>query len=246
MSPTNADTRGMNRHMRIVIPFAAAAAFLASSAKADNIPIWSTQGCGAWTATQANGQGVVPANPNVAGPGTSINTAVPNIGGTYNMNLDLRNCAGQPGPPGPQGPAGAAGATGATGPAGTVGAAGAPGAPGLAGASGAQGQPGPAGKDGAQGPAGPQGSIGPQGPPGEAFRWSETVALAAAMSQPAWLERHERFAVSGGLGFAEGGATAVSVTGIMRLRGSVAGYGGVAVEPSSGMWAGKVGARVGW
>src|SRR4051812_14355408 len=100
------------------------------SAEADNIPTWSVTPCGTWTATQANGIGVVPPNPIVVGPASSINTGAGGIPGTYNIALNLSNCGalgppgpqGPPGPPGPAGPAGPAGATGATGPAGPAGA----------------------------------------------------------------------------------------------------------------------------
>jgi hypothetical protein len=66
------------------------------------------------------------------------------------------------------------------------------------------------------------------------------------LAQPVWLENRERFSVSGGLGFAQGGAVALGVTGVMRLGGSVAGFAGVAVSPDSGLWSGRVGGRVGW
>jgi hypothetical protein len=87
-----------------------------------------------------------------------------------------------------------------------------------------------------------------QGPPGLTpdLRLGEIVALSAALSQPAWLESSERFSVTGGLGVANDGSIAFGMTGIMRLRGSASGYVGLAVEPQHGMWAGKVGGRVGW
>jgi hypothetical protein len=60
-----------------------------------------------------------------------------------------------------------------------------------------------------------------------------------------WLETHENFAISGGLGFANDDV-AFGVTGVMRLGRNVSGYGGLAMIPSGNIWAGKVGARVGW
>jgi collagen triple helix repeat protein len=154
------------------------------------------------------------------GPAQSIDTSGL---GNYGINLDTTNCRGQPGPQGPQGPQGVAGTPGANG------------APGPVGAQGTTGS---------QGPQGLQGPIGPQGLPGAAFNVDRVLALAAAMNQPAWLEPRENFSLTGGVGFTNGGA-AIGLTGIMRLNGSVAGYGGVAVEPG-GLWTGKVGARVGW
>ena len=76
------------------------------------------------------------------------------------------------------------------------------------------------------------------------IRASETLAVSAALSQPTWLELHENFAISSGLGFTEDGA-AVGVTGVMRLDQNVSGFAGAAVGPN-GNWAGRVGARVGW
>jgi hypothetical protein len=76
------------------------------------------------------------------------------------------------------------------------------------------------------------------------LRASESFAVAAALSQPTWLEPHENFAISGGLGFTGDGA-AIGFTGVMRLDRNVSGFAGVAIAPS-GNWAGRVGARVGW
>jgi hypothetical protein len=74
----------------------------------------------------------------------------------------------------------------------------------------------------------------------------EIIAISSALSQPAWLETHERFALSGGVGFSDNGAYAFGMTGIMRLGGSVSGFAGFAFEPTHGAWGGKVGGRVGW
>lgn len=222
---------------------------------ADNISPWSTQGCGLWSASKGN---------RTVGPGTSIDTGGL---GNYGINLDLRNCAGQVGPPGPQGPTGpqgaigpigpagakgtmgATGAVGAAGAAGTTGATGAAGTAGVNGATGAPGPQGPQGTQGAQGQQGLQGVAGPQGQqglPGNSLRLGEVMALSSALSQPAWLENYERFSLSGGVGFSEGGAVAIGVTGIMRLRGSASGYAGFAIDPAHGAWGGKVGGRIGW
>ena len=76
------------------------------------------------------------------------------------------------------------------------------------------------------------------------LRASESFAVSAALSQPTWLEPHENFAVSGGLGFTGDGA-AIGITGVMRLDRNVSAFAGAAVAPS-GNWAGRVGARVGW
>src|SRR5215471_6069518 len=79
------------------------------------------------------------------------------------------------------------------------------------GCQGAQGPPGPAGPAGPQGPpgsngAGAQGPPGPQGPPGGLnFNPGKIIAFDAALSQPAWLEKGERFSLSGGFGFADSG-----------------------------------------
>jgi len=210
------------------------AALVASPALADNIPTWSTTGCGLWTATGNQGQ---------VGPGSSINPG----GGNYSINLNTTGCTGQQGPAGPAGPTGATGAPGAPGAAGVPGAAGTPGAPGAAGVGlpGPPGQPGQAGAPGAPGATGP---MGPQGPAGvvDAFRLGEIAALNSALSMPVWLERGERFAIGGGVGFAQGGASALGLTGVMRLTPNTAGFAGIAVTPDSGMWAGKVGGRIGW
>jgi hypothetical protein len=62
---------------------------------------------------------------------------------------------------------------------------------------------------------------------------------------PVWLENHEKFAISGGIGFADSGDAAFGVTGVMRLDKNTAAFGGVAVG-EDGKAAGKVGVRVGW
>jgi hypothetical protein len=75
---------------------------------------------------------------------------------------------------------------------------------------------------------------------------SETLALSAALSNPVWLESGERFAVSGGLGFADG-ASAFGATGLVRIEKGISAYGGGAVSTEdSDVWAGKAGLRVGW
>jgi hypothetical protein len=214
----------------------------AAPALADNISPWSTS-CGTWTAVkQGTGQTV---------SGSSIDTSG---FGNYSIALNQTGCVGQQGPPGPPGPPGATGAQGPPGTPGTAGAQGPPGSPGAAGAQGSPGAAGAAGATGAKGDkgdpgaTGAQGPAGPQGPPGvvDAFRLSEIVALNSALATPVWLERHERYSISGGIGFAQGGAVALGVTGVMRLGGNAAGFAGIAVVPESGIWAGRVGGRIGW
>ena len=71
------------------------------------------------------------------------------------------------------------------------------------------------------------------------------AALAAAMSMPVWLERHENFAVSGGVGFDQY-TPAFGVTVVGRINQNWSAFGGAAVDTQYGTWAGKVGGRVGW
>ena len=230
------------------------AMLVATPALADNILTWATT-CGTWQ-SQGN-QGTVGPAP-VISPG----------GGNYSVVLNPTGCtgvgpAGPPGPQGPQGVPGPMGVTGATGPAGPAGANGTPGTPGTPGAAGPQGAtgatgaagvglpgaPGAKGDKGDKGDAGAKGAQGIQGPaapPPDTLRIGEIVALTSALSMPAWLESGERFAVSGGLGVASDGSTALGMTGIMRLRGSASGFVGFAYEPTHGMWGGRVGGRVGW
>jgi hypothetical protein len=219
---------------------------MATPALADNINTWSTT-CGTWTAFTPQG---------TVGPDTSISPG----GGNYSVLLNPSGCTGAAGPPGPQGPAGPAGATGAAGPAGPAGANGTPGTPGAAGPAGPQGATGAAGvglpgapgakgdkgDKGDPGAKGAQGIQGPAAPVPDTLRIGEIVALTSALSMPAWLESGERFALSGGLGIAGDGSTALGMTGIMRLRGSASGFVGFAYEPQRGMWGGRVGGRVGW
>lgn len=128
-----------------------------------------------------------------------------------------KDCAGPPGPPGPQGP---------TGP---------PGPQGIPGSS-AAGLAGPAG------PAGAQGIPGLPGPSGD-FDIGKSAALAAALSEPAWLQVNENFSLTGGLGYG-GSEVAFAATGIMRISGGLAGYAGIGLV--SGATAGKAGLRYGW
>jgi hypothetical protein len=60
-----------------------------------------------------------------------------------------------------------------------------------------------------------------------------------------WLETHEKFAISGGIGFSDHGDAAFGLSGVMRLDKNTAAFGGVAVD-EDGRAAGKVGVRVGW
>ncbi len=125
-------------------------------------------------------------------------------------------CVGTQGPPGPAGPQGEPGAQGPAGES-TIGAA---------------GQNGQNGQNGADGIAGKDGSD---------FDAAGALALSAALSMPAWLETHENFRVSGGLGFSEGGETAVGATGVVRIDKNLAGFGGAAVNTNGDNWAGKAG-----
>jgi hypothetical protein len=70
--------------------------------------------------------------------------------------------------------------------------------------------------------------------------------MNAALSLPAWLERGENFSLTGGVGFSGGGETAIGITGIVRIDGSVSGFVGAAVSSDGQTWAGKAGMRVGW
>ena len=74
----------------------------------------------------------------------------------------------------------------------------------------------------------------------------ESLALNAALSLPVWLEHNESVAVSGGLGFAAGGETALGFTGVLRLDQRASGFAGGAFSTEGGNWAGRVGVRVGW
>lgn len=116
---------------------------------------------------------------------------------------------------------------------------------------GEPGPPGPQGPPGANGAQGEPGEQGPPGPPGPAGRDAAGIdtgdleALGAAMSMPAWLETDENYSISGGVGFSEGGSTALGATGVVRIDKNIAGFVGFAVT-DQGTWAGKVGARIGF
>jgi hypothetical protein len=80
-----------------------------------------------------------------------------------------------------------------------------------------------------------------------AAQFNAGLAMTEALSMPAWLEDWERFSISGGLGFGPDGSPALGMTGIMRIRGSLSGFAGLAVAPErGGFWGGRVGARFGW
>lgn len=74
----------------------------------------------------------------------------------------------------------------------------------------------------------------------------ESLALNAALSLPGWLEKGENFSITGGVGFSDGGETAVGATGIVRIDGGTSAFAGGAVSTEGGAWAGKAGVRVGW
>lgn len=136
-------------------------------------------------------------------------------------NPDQPFCSGQPGPPGP------------------------PGDPGQPGPPGPQGPPGADGAQGEPGEPGPRGLPGPAGRDAAGIDSGDLEALGAAMSMPAWLETDENYSISGGVGFAESGSTAVGVTGVVRIDKGTSGFVGFAVT-DQGTWAGKVGARIGF
>lgn len=75
---------------------------------------------------------------------------------------------------------------------------------------------------------------------------SESLALNAALSMPVWLGDNETVRISGGIGFAEGGETALGATGVVRLNRNWAGFVGGGVSTSGGAWAAKAGVSVGW
>lgn len=75
---------------------------------------------------------------------------------------------------------------------------------------------------------------------------SDALAVAAALSTPAWLETGERFSLSGGFGFSEG-AAALGATGLMRFDKNWSGFvGGAVSTDDSDLWAGRAGVRLGW
>ncbi len=111
------------------------------------------------------------------------------------------------------------------------------------GPEGPQGQAGLDGQDGTDGAAGVNGRDGRDGINGRDFDLDKALAMSAAISTPVWLSDSENFAISGGVGFAEG-ETAFGATGIMRLDKNWSAYAGGAV--GSGDWVGRAGARVGW
>jgi hypothetical protein len=82
--------------------------------------------------------------------------------------------------------------------------------------------------------------------PGVSFNPGEALALAAALSEPAWLEKGERYSMSGGMGFSQDGSTAFGITGIMRVGSNAAAFGSVGASTTHGIWGGRLGARLGW
>ena len=63
---------------------------------------------------------------------------------------------------------------------------------------------------------------------------------------PTWLGDNETVRLSGGVGFSDGGQTAIGATGVVRIDKSVAGFVGGAVSSDDGKWAAKAGVSVGW
>lgn len=109
------------------------------------------------------------------------------------------------------------------------------------------GETGPAGEAGAAGIAGKDGVDGKDAVGGITVDdLDESMAVGAAMSMPVWLEPSENFAVSGGLGFSEGGATAIGATGVARIDKSISAFVGGAVSTNGQHWVGKAGVRIGW
>jgi len=93
---------------------------------------------------------------------------------------------------------------------------------------------------------GASGVDGMDGKDGADFNVNKTLALDAALSMPTWLQQNETVRLSGGLGFSEGGETALGATGVMRLDENWAGFVGGAVSTNGGAWAGNAGLSVGW
>lgn len=206
-----------------------------SDLRADNIRQWSTN-CGTWSATESQGN-----TPQTITGGTIDLPA--GFSQNYNIALNNQGCTGPAGPAGPPGPVGPAGPTGPQGPAGATGATGPQGEPGPAGPAGPQGPQGVAGQDGQDGKDGKDGK---NGKDGKDFDMDESLALSAALSLPVWLQQNENFSVSGGVGFSDGGETALGATGIVRLDGNVSAFGGAAFATEGSAWAGKAGLRLGW
>ena len=88
---------------------------------------------------------------------------------------------------------------------------------------------GVAGATGATGSKGATGATGATGADGRDFDIDKSLALNAALALPAWLEKGENFSLSGGIGFSGGGETAIGVTGIVRIDGTVSGFVGGAI-----------------
>lgn len=141
------------------------------------------------------------------------------------------------GPPGPQGEVGPAGPAGPAGPQGDVGA---------TGPQGEQGPAGPAGPQGAAGPAGPRGIAGLNGKDGKDFNFDKSLAMSSALSMPVWLGDSETVRVSGGVGFSDGGETAIGATAVVRMSKNVSGFVGGAFSSDGKDAAGKAGISVGW
>ena len=102
------------------------------------------------------------------------------------------------------------------------------------------------GADGMDGMDGADGADGADGKDGMDYQSDEALALGAALSMPVWLQQNETGRISGGLGFGEGGETAVGATGVVRIDKNWAAFGGGAVSTQGGAWAGKAGVSYGW
>jgi hypothetical protein len=113
------------------------------------------------------------------------------------------------------------------------------------GPKGDKGDKGEKGDAGPQGPAGVAGSDGKDGLNGRDFDMGKSLAISAALSIPAWLGDSETVRISGGLGFSDGGDTALGATAIVRIDKNLAGFVGGAVGMNGGA-AGKAGISYGW
>jgi hypothetical protein len=120
---------------------------------------------------------------------------------------------------------------------------GTPGPQGPAGPQGDPGDPGPAGIDGKDGKDGIDGLNGINGRDADI---DTALALSSALSMPVWLGDSETVRISGGVGFSNGGETAIGATSVVRIDRTLSGFIGGAVSTDGGEWAGKAGLSVGW
>jgi hypothetical protein len=75
-------------------------------------------------------------------------------------------------------------------------------------------------------------------------RIDQQAAVAAALSQPAWLNEKENFSFTGGVGFTDD-ALAFGGTALVRVPETpLSLYGGAAVSSEGNEWSGKAGGRL--